>query len=556
MTALPSPRFNSAALRALAGDAVFKRGEAYCANGAVEILGVDGKRVLARVAGSENYRTVVTGRRKDIGGECSCPAFEDWGFCKHMVATALAANALDPEAQGDDVFSRIAAHLRTKTPESLIQIILAEAETDPVLLRKLDLATAAAGNDPKTLENRLRRAIDGATRVRDFIEYREAEGWAADVEAALDAIEVIAGSQHAAIALTLALRAVDRIEQALERIDDSDGHGSALLEQACRIHRAAAETAKPDPVVLARELFRREMQDGFGSFHDAVQTYADVLGEAGPAEYRRLSVAAWEKLPPRSGPRRESADGHYDRLKRILDVFAEREGDIEARIALRAKDLTSPWHYQQLAAFCAEQGRDEQALSYAEEGLWIFEDESSDDRLVVFCATLLLKAGRAADAGSRLWRAFEKQPSQELYDRLRQIGGIAARDRALQFLQARLGKAQRSPWYRPADFYIRILIQEKLYDQAWAAVHAHGASTGTQETLARACEKTHSREALRVYEARVAQLAEAGGNKAYEEVVSLIARMAALRKAREHAAYVEQVKAQFGRKRNLMKLLA
>ena len=87
-------------------------------------------------------------------------------------------------------------------------------------------------------------------------------------------------------------------------------------------------------------------------------------------------------------------------------------------------------------------------------------------------------------------------------------------------------------------------------------MHAHGASTGTQETLARACEKTHSREALRVYEARVAQLAEAGGNKAYEEVVSLIARMAALRKAREHAAYVEQVKAQFGRKRNLMKLLA
>ena len=26
------------------------------------------------------------------------PAFSDWGFCKHLVATALAANALGPGA--------------------------------------------------------------------------------------------------------------------------------------------------------------------------------------------------------------------------------------------------------------------------------------------------------------------------------------------------------------------------------------------------------------------------------------------------------------------------
>ena len=50
--------------------------------------------MLAQVAGTEDYRTELTGRGEDFDGECSCPAFEDWGFCKHMVATALAANDL------------------------------------------------------------------------------------------------------------------------------------------------------------------------------------------------------------------------------------------------------------------------------------------------------------------------------------------------------------------------------------------------------------------------------------------------------------------------------
>jgi uncharacterized Zn finger protein len=54
-------------------------------------------------------RTVVTGRGTQIGGECSCPAIEDWGFCKHIVAVALAANAVggDVEEEGVGALSRI-----------------------------------------------------------------------------------------------------------------------------------------------------------------------------------------------------------------------------------------------------------------------------------------------------------------------------------------------------------------------------------------------------------------------------------------------------------------
>ena len=63
------------------------------------------------------------------------------------------------------------------------------------------------------------------------------------------------------------------------------------------------------------------------------------------AEYRRLATESWEKLPPLSARSRKKAEGDYADLSGILDRFAARDGDIEARIALRAKEMSSPWKY-------------------------------------------------------------------------------------------------------------------------------------------------------------------------------------------------------------------
>ena len=115
MTAENLPRFDIAALRRLAGSA-FTRGEAYHRDGRVEILAIEPRRVLAQVAGTEDYRVNLLGKGETIKGECSCPAFDDYGFCKHMVAAALAANESDhgPEAGGAGALARIRAHLADK----------------------------------------------------------------------------------------------------------------------------------------------------------------------------------------------------------------------------------------------------------------------------------------------------------------------------------------------------------------------------------------------------------------------------------------------------------
>ncbi len=180
-------------------------------------------------------------------------------------------------------------------------MILEMAERDAVLFRRLDLAAMTVHADEKTLTARLRKVIDGAIRTAGYIEYREAAGWAADVKSALNTVADLAQGRHAGIAIGLIERAMARLEKAIAGIDDSDGHCGALLHHARDIHLDACRATTPDPVALARRLFEREMADDYDVFSGAAAIYADVLGEDGLAEYRRLATEAWDKLPPRIG---------------------------------------------------------------------------------------------------------------------------------------------------------------------------------------------------------------------------------------------------------------
>jgi uncharacterized Zn finger protein len=555
MKAKGQARFDIDALRELAGAKAFARGQQYHDDGSVQLLSLNSKRVLAQVSGTEDYRTVLTGRGADIGGECSCRAFEDWGFCKHMVATALAANALGDgaEAEAAGELSKIRDHLKAKGVDALVEMILELAEEDRELFRKLDMASAVAKGDPKMLEARLRKAIDGATRTGTYIDYRAVRGWRDGVDAALDAVADLVTGGHADIAFKLVERAIGRIEAAFEAIDDSDGHLGELLEHARDIHLAAAGAVRPEPVALARDLFERETENDFQTFMGAAALYADVLGEQGLAEYRRLATAAWSKLPARSGKVRagDAGFGHYT-LTNILDFFAERDGDVDARVALRAKDLSSQWSFLQLAEFCLSNGRAEEALRRAEEGLWLFEDDGPDERLLFFTVKLLSKAGRKADAEAHLWRAFEEEPSLDIYKQLLKLGGAAAAGRAVALMEKRATGKQRSAWNGDADLLIAILMHDKKFDLAWSAVRKVGASAHAKQELARASDRKHPSEALEVYAAEVEQLA---GGARYDEAAKVIALMQKIRSAAEQAAYIAELKLRHARKRNFMKLL-
>jgi hypothetical protein len=314
-------------------------------DGQVELLVVEPASVVATVTGSEDYRTELTGEGKNITGECSCQAFEDSGFCKHMVAVALAANEVGGSAGGAGSLDRIRRHLATKSRDALVDMILELAKGDRELLQELDLAAAMASTDDGAIVERIRHAIDDATTMTNYVHYREVRGWANTVDKVLDSIADLLAAGRAPLVLTLIDHALSRIEDAIRSIDDSSGHGGGLLHRAAEIHLDACLACRPDPVALAGDLFAREMRDYGDTFYKAVQHYADVLGDPGLAEYRRLASAAWEKLPAMvaRGRARYEFSAERSRLEAIIDYFAERDGDIGARIAIRAKNLSSPF---------------------------------------------------------------------------------------------------------------------------------------------------------------------------------------------------------------------
>jgi uncharacterized Zn finger protein len=564
------PRFDVATLREFAGEKVFARGVEYHEDGQVEIISIDSARVLARVIGSEVYRSQLEGTGRKFSGECSCPAFSDWGFCKHLVATALATNDLGPGAlvQAANRLTKIRDHLRAKGIEPLVEMIMALAERDPALLGDLELAAAAATADDQTLLAQFKKAITEATRTRGFVEYREARDWAATIERILDRVANLIGIGRPKLVLSLLDHFFARMDEALNSIDDSDGNGGAVYAKACEIHLAACREAKPESIALAQELFAREVDSDWDFFQGANEAYADLLGDAGQFEYRRLASEAWQKIRSlRAGGRQmqdEQSSARY-RLGAMLESFAERDGDVDAHIAIRAMDLSTAYDYLEIAQLCLDHGHQADGLKWAEEGLWQFEDQP-DARLVFFAADLYRRIGREKDADDLLWQTFERLPSIKLYQRLKSAAGSrqaavdAVGDRVVALLRAKLDQPEaKTRWSSPRELLLQVLVLEKRLAEAWEVVRGHGCSEPQLLALAKASEQSHPDEALSAYAHGVERLVSLGGQGNYEEASKMIARMQSIRKRlganADHAVFLADFTSRHKAKRNLMKLL-
>ena len=77
-------------LRELAGDKVYARGEEYYERRLVNLLYHVLREAAAEVEGSHPYRVdFKLSNDNHLEASCTCPAMQDWGFCKHAVAAGL-----------------------------------------------------------------------------------------------------------------------------------------------------------------------------------------------------------------------------------------------------------------------------------------------------------------------------------------------------------------------------------------------------------------------------------------------------------------------------------
>jgi len=316
---------------------------------------------------------------------------------------------------------------------------------------------------------------------------------------------------------------------------------------------------------LAERLFRWELEGDWDVFRGAASTYADVLGEAGLATYRRLAEAEWARIPAR-GPGDQDATGEEDdrfNVTYMMESLAQAFGDLDMEIAVLSRDLSSAYDFLRLAERCRDAGRADYALDWAERGVHAFPDRT-DVRLREFLAEEYLRRSRIDEAMALIWADYLEAPSLERYERLKRYADRTGtwtswRPQALESLRQSIEQAVEAErasarpslhrWHQPADGsrLVDILLWEGNLDEAWIEAQRLGCRRGVWLELARRSEVSRPEDALAVYRQEIAALSGVTDKRVYAEVVDLLVRvhtlMSRLGKEAAFPAYAAEVRA-------------
>ncbi|MBW2736689.1 MAG: SWIM zinc finger family protein [Deltaproteobacteria bacterium] len=550
----------------------------------------DGTTVVASVEGQQMYRVRLSLREGNLFADCSCPMGRAGVFCKHCVAAGLAwiegpleatsrvgstesAGGL-PDAAALDDFStdldRIREHLAQLEPSTLVEMLIEQALWDDNLLRRLTMA--AARSDEVVNIKTMRHAITEATRTGGFVDYGAAPHFARGIEDLVHAVSQLLEESHANEVIKLSEYALRRVERALEHMDDSDGYMRPILDDLQTLHHAACVKAHPDPVKLARRIFEWEINGDWDIFYGASRTYADVFGETGLAEYRKLAENLWQDVP-QLGSNGEGRTYEHPRfrLTAMMEALATELGDVEALVAIKSRDLSSAFRYLQIAETYKEAGEPDKALAWAEKGVRAFSSKT-DSRLREFLAEEYHRLGRHGDAVGLIWQNFSDHSNLSYYQALKQHAEQTSewprwRKKAL----AHFGERERTDaWLGPRERWtmgplnfgselVAIFLWEKDVDAAWEEACQRGCSSDQWMELARLREDGHPEDALRVYQDEVQRLVNQTNNPAYKEAIDWVRHIRRLlRKTGQEdqfGKYVAELEVEFKRKRNFMKLL-
>ena len=305
------------------------------------------------------------------------------------------------------------------------------------------------------------------------------------------------------------------------------------------------------------------------------QSTGSEQGRCGPARRRSLRESSREYSTRRFA------------ITHIMETLAELSQDVDALVAVKAHDLSSPYDFVEIAEIYREAGRSDDALAWAERGAAAYPD-CTDVRLLEILADEYERRGRGEDAVQVMWSLLERRPSVDSYQRLkaravRHGDWTVRRAEALDCLRnaagapritPRLDRLPRSagklslmsgstpfaaPWSEGRSEVVRALLWEGDVDAAWQEAVAGGCSLSVWMEVAAARAVEHPEDALPIYVRQVDRLIDQKNRRAYEEAVELLSMIAELMnragRADEFPEYLVQVRAANKQKRSLLKLL-
>jgi uncharacterized Zn finger protein len=514
------------------------------------------------VHGTQAYHVELRLGRGKLQALCTCPIGGEVPACKHAVALALAA-AARPPAEPPDLERLLADQPR----EALVELLLELAGRDHQVADRLALRLARSADGGVDVAA-LRAAFDRAAAAGSgFVPYTEVAAYARGLDEVVDEVEGLLGRGHAEAVVELAEHGLRTVEDALDTVDDSDGHVGSLLDRLRALHLDACRRARPDPLALADRLVAWELEGAWETFLGAAEHYAEVLGEAGLARYRVRLEPHWARLPALGPGDERRHDTRRFRVTTARESLARASGALDDLLEVMAHDLSSGWRFVRLAEACRAAGRHEQAVAWLTRGLEAFPDRP-DRRLRALLIELHAEAGRHDEAARVAWEAFCAAPARDTYAQLRRCARAAGtwaqrRPDALGVLRAdaerRRERARRSAfaWERvPAGTaLVEVLLEDEEPDAAWEAAEGLGCDEGSWLALARTARVGHEAQAAVVLRRLAEAAVERKDRRSYADAVGRLRELRGLMDGRELAAYVAELRERHRRKRSFLALL-
>jgi uncharacterized Zn finger protein len=539
----------------VAGDLVYARGEDYVRY--VRGLRTTDSKAYASIQAKQVYTVELDWSGPLPDGSCTCPHNADGNFCKHLVATGLAAIDTGRVAV-DDTASRTSegalhAAVQAMDVEELRDMVMTLAQRDDGVRRMLEIRATTASGDDTHAKAELEAYVRNTLAFRGFIDYRRSFEVAEAASEMLDELENHLNTGAAELVRQALLRAVTRLRKMIEHVDDSSGSIGDQCQRAADLYARACCLGEPDPVKLATWLVKFRA-DSPGWPNVVLADFVDAFDEQALGTYRRAVAALDRKLEGQDHWKRFEVDAmlleladHDGDVDRAVRLLAQREHPEYGAIVdrLRAADRT-----EDAVAWMDRAVADGRVTSHGGgNAYWLSPDD---------VARTYRELGRIEDAVAVLRADFIRQPSVQTYCVLRDFAaGVdrAETERTWAFDHARQLASDR---FAAGAVLVQLCLSEGDVDAAWQAADRYGPGWAWRELANRGAE-ARPVAAADLYRPQLEKDLRQPNSKLYPGIAETLATMAELYerggRSADFASFIAQIREGYGRRPSLMKAL-
>ena len=217
--------------------------------------------------------------------------------------------------------------------EALAQVLIAHADSDPVLRKKLVMLLAST-EGPGKLAAEIDKRIKTIGRSRSFVDWEKRKLLVQELDHLRATIATRLAAQDRERAIELLWDFLGIADTVLTRMGDGIGAVEEIFGAAMEdLGRLSATPPPRNPETLARRVLAYCERDGFGSTDALIRHMGEALGVAGRTEIRRATEAALKAVPRSAQPRDWQGDAKRRHFAFRLALLADLENDADAFIA-------------------------------------------------------------------------------------------------------------------------------------------------------------------------------------------------------------------------------